>query len=582
MTGRVRAMLKKENVKKNNKFVDIPINPNGQSGQLQQVSKKTTIMVWSGIIFLVLFIGVCIYNIKSNSEQLETTMYLDQYRLGSKTLTSAVQSYSVTGSATYYDEYFKELNEDKNRDIAWAGLQNNDITDAEWTKLKQIAALSDGLVPLEEAAMDYVKAGNLQAAQKSVFGDEYESTVHQISSLTTECIESIQSRMAKKATILNIVMIISIAAFTLSFFMIIQQIKAVMNFSRRELLIPIIKVSELLRTLAQGDFTNKNDMYEDDSEVGHMVAAINFMNQNYTKMISEISDVLGKMGAGNYKAEIKEEYVGEFVEIKDSMIKIMKETSETLDTLRTSAEEIGSGSEQLANAATDLAEGCTTQATKVAEVSEAIGEMAQAMDNEAKNATDTVEMSSGAAQVLNETNNKMQELKTAIGEISECSDQIRAIIGVIEDIAGQTNLLSLNASIEAARAGEAGRGFAVVAEQVKNLAEQSTQAAGETRKLIENTVYAVEKGITISDEVAEDMLHVIEGANQSTEKMSAMSVLIKKQSDNMRIINDNISSVAEIVDNNSAASEETAAISEEQTAQVQTMVHMMEKFEIQV
>lgn len=569
-----------EKKNKKDKFTDIPINPKGQSGMLQKVSKRTTFLVWTGIVFLILFIVINTYSTMSGSEQLETTMYLNQYRLGSKTLTSSVQSYAVTGDKTYYDEYFKELNEDKNRDIAWEGLKKNDLKADEWKKLESIAALSNGLVPLEEKAMDYVKSGNLKAAQESVFGNSYEKTVAEINALTTECIDEIQKRMELQTTVLNVIMVISIAAFTVAFFAIIQQIKGIMGFARKELLLPIIKVSELLRKLAHGDFKSKSDMYEDESEVGNMVAAINFMNQNFTKMISEISEVLGKMGDGNYKVEPVEEYVGDFVAIKDSMTKIINDTRETLNTIRNSTNEIGSGSEQLANAATDLAEGCTIQANKVAEVSEAIDSMAKAMEKESENAADTVKMSSGAAVVLEQTNAKMKELKKAISDINECSDQIRAIIGVIEDIASQTNLLSLNASIEAARAGEAGKGFAVVAEQVKNLAEQSTQAAGETRQLIENTVLAVEKGIKISDEVAEDMNDVMSGANQSTEKMSSMSEIIKQQSDSMRSINDSISSVAEIVDNNSAASEETAAISEEQTAQVQTMINMMDKFEI--
>lgn len=566
--------------KSGDKFDGIPINPNGQSGMLLKVSKRTTFIVWTGIIFLLIFLGINIYSNQMSSSQLEITMYLNQYRLGSKTLTEAVQSYAVTGEKTYYDEYFKELNTDKNRDIAWQGLKENNIKDDEWVMLETISGLSDGLVPFEEAAMDSVQAGDLIAAQDAVFGTYYEDTVSQINSLTNECTEQIQNRMAEQSKILNIIKIISMIIFILSFWAIIQQIKVCMRFSRKELLIPIIKVSDLLRTLAQGDFTNKSDMKEDDSEVGNMVAAINFMNSNYTKMISEISYVLGQMGDGNYQVAPKEKYVGDFVTIKDSMEKIISDTKNTLSTLKTSANEIGGGSEQLANAATDLAEGCTTQASMINDMSVAIDHMTTVMDKEVTDATDAVSLSTNAGEVLNKTNQKMQELKTAIGEINECSDQIRKIIGVIEDIASQTNLLSLNASIEAARAGEAGKGFAVVAEQVKILAEQSTDAAGETRNLIENTVNAVEKGILISDEVADDMKNVMVGAKDATDKMSEMSVTIKEQSDLMRNINNNITEVARIVDNNSATSEETAAVSEEQTAQVQTMVQMMAQFRI--
>lgn len=566
--------------KTKDRFVDIPINPKGQSGKLQKVSKQTTIIVWIGILFLLIFAIVSNLLNMVSANQLAVTAYLNQYRLGSKALTSAVQSYAVTGDAAYYDAYFQELNTDKNRDIAWEGLKEKNLTDEEWKGLEKIAGLSDGLVPLEEAAMEAVQAGKLAEAQEAVFGTEYEETITQINDLTTKYINQIQERQAANKNVMNVIMLVSMAAFVVSFLAIINQIKGIMNFSRKELLLPIIKVSDLLRTLADGNFNNKSDMKEDESEVGNMVAAINFMNQNYTKMITEISQTLGRMGNGNYKVVLKEHYVGDFIAIKESMEKIIEDTSNTLHMLRNTAAEIGSGSEQLADAASDLAEGCTVQAGKVNEVSEAINHMSQVMDQEVVDATEAVSISTHAGEVLTETNRKMQELKKAIGNISECSDQIGAIIGVIEDIASQTNLLSLNASIEAARAGDAGRGFAVVAEQVKKLAEQSTEAAGETRKLIENTVQAVEKGILISDEVAADMGEVMVGARQATDKMGAMSVTIKQQSDVMQHINENISRVAEIVDNNSASSEETAAVSEEQTAQVQTMVQMMNQFEI--
>lgn len=566
--------------KSNAKSLDIPVNPRGQSGMLQRISKKTYVIVYAGIIFLLIFIGLYTYSNQSRSEQLENTVFLNQYRLGSKILTASVQSYAVTGIQDYYDNYFKELNEDKNRDIAWQGLQDNHLKEDEWATLQQIADMSNGLVPLEEEAMDAVAAGDLQTAQDAVFGTTYEDTVAQISSLTDDCINKIQDRMQRKQSVLNIIMLISIFAFTVSFIVIVEQIKKIMQFSRRELLLPIIKVSDLVKNLAQGNFQNETDMREDESEVGIMIASINFMNQNFTKMISDISNVLDKMGNGNYTVSLQEQYVGDFIAIKDSMEKIIEDTRHTLTTIRNSANEIGGGSEQLANAATDLAEGCTTQAAQVSEVSEAVDHMAKIMEEKAKDAADAVSLSTHAGEVLMESNAKMQELKEAISEINHCSDQIRDIIGVIEDIASQTSLLSLNASIEAARAGEAGRGFAVVAEQVKNLAEQSTQAAGETTKLIENTVQAVEKGITISDEAVANMNDVMVSAKEATDKMSEMAETMRRESDSMRSINDSVSKVAEIVDSNSAASEETAAVSEEQTAQVQTMVQMMDQFEI--
>ena len=569
-------MKKKEKSREN----DIAINQNGQSAMLQKIVRQTYGIVVVGIVFLIVFLGINLYSEQCRGEQLENTVYLNQYRLGSKNLTSAVQSYAVTGDKTFYDNYQKELNEDKNRDIAKEGLKKNHLKDNEWEELDNIASMSEGLVPLEEQAMEAVGKGDTKTAQEMVFGDEYQQTAAQISSVTDECIQNIQDRMHRKQNVLKIAMVISMLAFIIMFAVIVKQVKVIMRFSKKELLTPIVKVSELLTVLAHGNFQNKTDMVEDESEVGQMVTAINFMNNNFTKMISEISNVLGEMGSGNYNVDLYEEYVGEFAAIKESMVKIIADTKNTLTTIKNVSDEIGSGSEQLANAATDLAEGCTIQAEKITEVSHAIDDMEKIMEEKTKEAEETVVISTNAGKVLVESNNKMNELKQAIVEINRCSEEIETIIGVIEDIAGQTNLLSLNASIEAARAGEAGRGFAVVAEQVKNLAEQSTEAVGQTTQLIHNTREAVGKGILISDEAVENMNEVMVGAGEATRKMSLMAETMKQEADGMRKINDNVAKVAEIVDNNSAASQETAAVSEEQSAQVQTMVHMMEKFNI--
>ena len=551
-----------------------------QSAMLQQNTRTTFRILIISLLVLIVFVISNVYLGKVNSRQLEATMYLNQYRLGSKTLTAAVQSYAVTGEKTYYDNYMKELNEDKNRDIAWEGLKQDGLTDNEWAELEHIAEMSNGLVPLEEEAMEKAGSGDTTGAIALVFGEEYESTVQEITATTDKCINDIQARMARKQTKLNLTMITTMIIFILCFLTIASKIITTLAFAKKELLLPIVKVSEQMKELAQGHFDSHLDLPEDDSEVGTMVSAVHFMNDNFTKMISEISEILGQMGEGNYRVEPTEEYVGDFLQIKDSMVKIIADTKKALSTIQVTAQEIDGGSEQLAQAATDLAEGCTAQAAKISEASQMIDAMSKSIEEKASVAQETAEISKQSAQTVAEGNRKMQELKAAIGEISKCSEEIRSIIQVIEDIASQTNLLSLNASIEAARAGEAGRGFAVVAEQVKNLAEQSTEAAGETTKLIESTIDAVNKGISIAEETEANMDQVMEDAEASTKRMIEMAQALQSEVSSVQQIDENIAHVAGIVDNNSASSQETAAVSEEQSAQVQTMVQLMDQFQI--
>ena len=552
-------------------------------GQAAQLAKLRHQIFVAAIICVAVLLGMTAATFivsTVQSDQLEITMALNQYRNGSKTLTSEVQSYAVTGNQIYCDNYMKELNIDKNRDIAIETLQKHDITADEWAKFDEISAMSNGLVPLEEAAIASVGAGDLISAQESVFGEQYEETVIRISALTDEVINEIQHRKAGDKALFQMIQIISQIVFFATCAYVIYGVFKIIKFSRTDLLVPIVKVSEQMGYLANGNFDVPLDLVEDESEVGKMVESISFMKSNMSKMIAEISQILGAMSDGDYRVDVKQDYVGAFIEIRESLIKIGDAMRETLHTLRDVTEQIDGGSEQLACAAQDLAEGSTTQALQVAQVAEAIKRMTESMQNNAMAAEKSVGIASAAGKTLVTGNEKMEELKVAIGEISKCSEEIGTIINAIEDIASQTNLLSLNAAIEAARAGEAGRGFAVVAEQVKNLAEESAKAAGKTTELIQTTIDAVNKGIEIADETAVNMVEVMNGAKEATEEMSQIAKILDQEADNMKDINETVSSVSIVVDNNSATSEETAAVSEEQKAQVETMVQMMSHFKI--
>lgn len=551
-----------------------------QSARLGRIVQETKWVVRTCIALLIILVAANLLSSWTKAEQLENTMYLNQYRLGSKTLTSEVQSYAVTGNKIYHDAYLKELNEDKNRDIAWAGLQKNRITKEEWNTLETIAELSNNLVPLEEEAIQYAENGNTSQATAIVFGEAYEDTIQQINDLTDKGITAIQDRESKQSRLFTNIMIVSQILFILSFIYIVVTVIRTIKFSEKELLAPIIQVSEQIVELAQGNLHTPNNMKEDESEVGKMVTAISFMKKNYSEMITEISSVLEQMGQGNYKVNVTQEYVGEFVQIKLSLQKIIEETKNVLVTIQETAKQIDMGSEQLAQASVDLAEGCTAQALEVADLAKMIDVMAKNMEESAAEADGTVEIASQAGTRLSVGNQEMQELMQAIGEINTCSEQIGSIIETIEDIAEQTNLLSLNAAIEAARAGEAGKGFAVVAEQVKKLAEESSQAARETTKLIETTVSTVNRGIEIAQATVETMEEVMTGAMTAVTKMGQVATALRNDVTDMNQIDDNVARVSEIVDNNSATSQETAAVSEEQSTQVTTMVQMMERFEI--
>lgn len=532
---------------------------------------------------VVLLIGFIIFNLGMSSiqtAQINTTVALNQYRTASKTLTYDIQSYAVTGDQGYYDGYMKELNQDKNREQALATLEKCALKESEWTSLNQIAEMSNQLVPLEEQAITYVQAGDLEAAQSCVFSSEYGNSVAQINRQTDETIQAILARKGGRVAGMKIMQYLIEALFALSFLYLVRGFIKTIKFSEKELLEPIVKVSDQMEVLAGGEFHVELDLEADESEVGRMVAAIAFMKENLLGMIQEITQTLEKMGNGNYRVEIRQEYVGEFISIKDSLVQIAEKMRETLGTIRTVSGQIDSGSEQLAFAAQDLAENCTLQAAQVSELMTAFDAMTKSMEENAHEAEQSASMASAAGMTLAKGNQKLQELKGAIQEIGRCSEQISTIIEAIEDIASQTNLLALNAAIEAARAGEAGKGFAVVAEQVKNLANESSNAAGRTTELIETTISVMDKSISIAEETEANMNQVMSDAREATEKMGQIEQILKRDTVRMQELNENVTQVSSAVDNNSATSQETAAVSAEQKTQVETMVNLMEKFEI--
>ena len=551
----------------------------GQAARMKALVRETIVVVIVGVVLLITSMISNFLMANDLRNQVDITKALEEYRLASKEFTVDAQSYVVIGEEHFYEAYMQETNVDKHREKSVDTLKAT-INADEWAKFQEIQLIDDGMIPAEMGAFEAMKKGNQKAAEELVFGDAYTDAVEQSDAMIAELIDEIEHRLEVEETIMTIVQAVAQLAFVAAVIYILINLFRTIKFAQKELLDPIVKVSKELENMAEGNFSGSTGLTPDETEVGKMIQAMRDMKNTNHGIISEVTNILEEMGDGNYIIEVNQDYVGEFGAIKEAFVVIRERMHETFKTLKEVSDQIDAGSEQLAGAAQDLAEGCTSQATQLTDIVEAIKKVATSMNENAKEATSTVEISSEAGQKLLQGNEKMEELKVAIQEISRCSEEIGTIINTIEDIATQTNLLSLNAAIEAARAGEAGRGFAVVAEQVKNLAEESAKAAGKTTELIQTTIDAVNKGIEIADETAASMVEVMNGAKEATEEMSQIAKILDEEADNMKDINETVSSVSTVVDNNSATSEETAAVSEEQKAQVETMVQMMSHFKI--
>ena len=231
-------------------------------------------------------------------------------------------------------------------------------------------------------------------------------------------------------------------------------------------------------------------------------------------------------------------------------------------------------------AAQALSQGATEQASSIEELAATITEMSGQIQNNAQSALQASQTVDGVGEKILESNQQMQTMTKAMGEISASSSEIGKIIKTIEDIAFQTNILALNAAVEAARAGEAGKGFAVVADEVRSLASKSSDASKSTAALIENSLKAVENGTRIADETAQSLLSVVEGTKEIASQINQIAAASSEQSKGAAQVQLGIDQIPNVVQTNSATAEESAAASEELSGQAQMLKTLISKFKL--
>lgn len=528
--------------------------------------------------FMVLLSSTALQNVTESKAQL--IKLANQYRIGSKNLTSAVQSYAVTGDEAYYNAYYQELNEDKNRDIALEGMKAIGITSSEQAYIDQISSTSNQLVPLEEAAMEAVKANDLAGAAEDVFGESYESSLKIITGLTEEFIAALEERVSKQISAYNrfsFVMDVLCGFFLL---LVILSTLRTLTYVRKKMLEPINQVKEQMEYISGGDLSKEFTLEADTSEIGRMAFAIHNTKITLKKLIGEISFVMTRMAACEFNCSLKENYVGEFLQIHDSYIEIMENLNKMFGTIQSSADFVRDSSRQMSEVSQDFAEGTGVQADSINHIREAINELSANVKESAAAAEKSRDITQHSGEGLNQNYNNMQELKNAIYEIKESSENIRGIINTIEDIATETNLLALNAAIEAARAGEAGKGFAVVADQVKSLASESAEAAGNTTKLIQTSIDLVERGTAIAEVTARDLAGVMEESKKTMEMMENVAISTQKEVSAMEEITKSVDQIADVIQTNSAAAQQTAASSQEQNSQAELLSGLMAEIKL--
>ena len=356
-----------------------------------------------------------------------------------------------------------------------------------------------------------------------------------------------------------------------------QMVKALTD----NILEPLEQIENAAEAMSHGNL-DIDVTYEAEDELGKLAQSFRNTAASLKEVVEDIDQLLTEFAKGNFdaKSENIEVYRGNFSEILSKLEETEKGLSQTISNVQESSNQVSAGADQLAQSAQGLAEGATDQAAALEELTSSVNEVAEHVAENTKSTDRVHDQAKEVAIKADSGTAKMKELIESMKHISDTTNDIQAVIGKIESIASQTNLLSLNASIEAARAGEAGKGFAVVAEQIKELAEESAASAEETRVMLTNSLNQVEIGSNVADQTSQFMAEMIEQLDVVVMEVAKIRQVSDQQAESVKQISQAVEQVSSVVQSNSATSEQVSATSQELSASAEGLDEMISRFQI--
>ncbi len=392
--------------------------------------------------------------------------------------------------------------------------------------------------------------------------------VNQMTEESEQLMTQVQASSTRDIVILTIlVVVIVVAGILLNLYMV------------RSIVNPLREAEEAVVAFSQGDLSHPLS-YESKDEIGGICDAVRTSQGILHNTIEDIVSITKRLANGDLSGTVTQQYPGELAPIKENIEYLLGHLNETMSSILQAADQVAAGADQVSTGSQALAQGSTEQASAVEELSATINDLDNSAQDNRKTAQTAKEKADQAATQVQVSNDRMQEMRKAMGDILTGQKDIGKIIETIENIAFQTNILALNAAVEAARAGSAGKGFAVVADEVRNLASKSDHAAKQTKKLIESSMSAVERGGELAEDVVTNMQKTVECAGAAIEYMDKLAESTISEAEAIAQLTTGVDQISAVVQTNSATSEESAAASEELSSQAVMMKQMVQRFRL--
>lgn len=342
---------------------------------------------------------------------------------------------------------------------------------------------------------------------------------------------------------------------------------------------PLKEITKVAERMANGDLSASFD-YDSNDEIGKLINSLAVSTSVTQRYLNDISAKLESLSQGDFTVEVTEDYIGDYVYIKQSLEKIIHSMRHALGEIEVVSKQVDIGAQSVSHSSVSLAEGVATQTDSLKKLGDEISSMIERVRETDKDTAVASDLANNAKTKIEESSKEMEELLEAMRDISKMSEETVKIVSTIDDIAFQTNILALNAEIEAARAGEAGKGFAVVADEVRNLAGKSAEAASRTSELLHHTGDAVKSGAELAESTAESLKEAVGNTVSVDQKIIHISTTTREERKFMKGIEENIRTIYELVESTSETAQSGAAASEQLSGQAAALNEQLDKFKL--